>query len=177
MMDRLRLLAVSVLVVGSPVLGDVLGLPQFPPSAHHIQDYTVPGSATVQASFRVDSKYPESTVIDHYSAGVSPQWLACRSKFPGWQLYLDDSDGQIKAVHQLIRYWVNEEDSKMLSIIVRHYSNPQAEHCVPERDVQHAVVVVSVSPELKNEIRLLKLKCGGNVARWEAVLPASCSFD
>ena len=137
----------------------------------------MPGSATVQASFRMESKYPESGVIDHYSAGVSPRWLACRSKVPGWQLYLDGSDDQQKTVHQLIRYWVNEEDSKMLSIIVRHYSHGGAEHCVPENYVQHAVVVVSVSRQLKNEMKLLKLKCGGNVARWEAALPASCSFD
>ena len=177
MIDRFRLLAASTLLLCSPGLADVTGLPPFPPSSYHIEDYTVPGSATVQASFRMESKYPESGVIDHYSAGVSPKWLACRSKVPGWRLYLDNSDDQQKTVHQLIRYWVNEEDSKMLSIIVRHYSDGGAEQCVPETDVQHAVVVVSVSRELKNEMRLLKLKCGGNVARWEAALPASCSFD
>ncbi len=177
MIDRFHLFAASALLICSPVLGDVSGLPQFPPSSYHIQDYTVPGSATVQASFRLDSKYPESGIVDHYSAGVSPQWLACRSTYPGWQLYLDPSDGQQKVVHQIIRYWVNEEDSKMLSLIVRHYSKGGAERCVPENDVQYGVVVVSVSRELKNEIKLLKLKCGGNVARWEAALPASCSFD
>ena len=167
----------SMLLIGSPGLGDVIGLPQFPPSSYKIQDYTVPGSATVQASFRMDSQYPESAIIDYYSAGVSPQWLACRASSPGWRVYLDSSDNQQKVVHQLIRYWVNEEDGKMLSIIVRHYSTGGAERCLPENDVQHAVVVVSVSPKLKNEMRLLKLKCGGNVACWEAALPASCSFD
>ena len=168
---------IGLLVIATRVFGDAEGLPQFPPNSYQIQDYTVPGSDTVQPSFRMDSKYPESGIIDYYSAGVSEHWLACRSASPGWELYLRDVDGQEKVVHQLIRYWVNEEDKKMLSIIVRHHSNGGVERCVPEGDVQDAVVVVSVSRELKKEMRLLKLKCGGNVARWEAALPASCSFD
>ena len=168
---------VCLLLSGSPALGDAAGLPQFPPNSYQVKDYTVPGSATVQASFRLDSKYPESGIVDHYSAGVSSQWLACRSNTPGWQLFSDNSAGQHKVTHQIIRYWVNEEDAKMLSIIVRHHSKGDPDRCVPENDVQHGVVVVSVSPELKKEMRLLKLKCGGNVARWEAALPASCSFD
>ena len=36
----------------------------------------------------------------------------------------------------------------MLSIIVRHYSDGGAEQCVPDNDVQHVVVVVSVRQEL-----------------------------
>lgn len=177
-MIKLRyLVMVSVIFTASPVWGDASGLPHFPPESYNIQDFTVPGSATVQASLRMDSRYPESGIVDHYADGVSHHWLACRSTNPGWQLYIDTSDGQQKIVHQLIRYWVNEKDSKMLSIIVRHYSDGGAERCVPESNVQHAVVVVSVSLALNNEKRLLKLQCGGNIARWEAALPASCSFN
>lgn len=177
-MSRLRnLVMVSLISFISPAWSYASGLPHFPPESYNIEDFTVPGSATVQASLRMDSRYPESGVIDHYSAGVSHQWLACRSASPGWRLYIDDSSGKPKVVHQLIRYWVNKEDSKMLSIIVRHYSDDGSERCVPQSDVQHAVVIVSISRELDHEKRLLKLQCGGNVARWEAALPASCSFN
>mgnify|MGYP001454902344 CR=1 FL=1 len=140
-MSRLRnLVMVSLISFISPAWSYASGLPHFPPESYNIEDFTVPGSATVQASLRMDSRYPESGVIDHYSAGVSHQWLACRSASPGWRLYIDDSSGKPKVVHQLIRYWVNKEDSKMLSIIVRHYSDDGSERCVPQSDVQHAVV-------------------------------------
>ena len=135
------------------------GVPKIPAEAFEIEDYTVAGSETMQASFRMKTAYPASDIIDHYASSISPQWAACKAKNHGWQAYVDSSGKSPKLVHQHIRYWVNFEQSKMMTVVVRHYSKGDEVLCQPKNDVQHGVLVVSRSPELDKEIHLLKLRC------------------
>lgn len=154
------LLSIALLSVSIASQGGPHGLPKFPPNAYRLQDYTVPGSDTVQAAFRIKSQYPASMVVAHYTKGVSVEWARCLSRTQAWEAYIDKSEGQPRLVHQVIRYWVNHEQKKMLSIIVRHYSKGGDLRCEPDDNVQHAVVVVSRSPDLSKEISLLFLACG-----------------
>ena len=153
------------------------GIPPFPKKAFKIEDHTVRGSNTMQAALRLKSQYPGSGILSHYYAGVSEHWQACRSKTRGWISYIDKSSGKPRQVHQVIRYWVNPDDRKMLSVIVRHYSDGKKMQCTPDNDVQYGTVVVSHSPELEKEMILLKLSCGldSSLSVLSTVPPAPCS--
>ncbi len=175
-MTRRSLLIIIALCTTSAALAAPKGVPKLPPKAYHIEDYTVPGSETLQASFRVKSPFPASGSVSHYAKGVSPDWAACRTSSPAWEAYVDKSSGQQQLVHQAIRYWVSHKQKKMLTVIVRHYSKGSKPRCKPDSDVEHAVVVVSMSPDLSNEIELLKLSCGVDVPAKPSEIPppATC---
>ena len=145
------------------------GIPTFPDQASHLEDYTVPGSETMQASFRLRSVYPDSAIISHYDSGLAEGWSACKAANHGWQSYVDTSGSSPKLVHQHIRYWVNFEQSKMMTVIVRHYSKALAVKCAPDNEIQHGVLVVSRSPKLDDEIALLKLTCDVDRSRLAAI--------
>ena len=154
------------------------GVPGFPEKAYAVEDLTVPGSKTMQAALKLKSEYPQSAVVAHYYTGVSEDWQVCRSKRNrGWETYEDKTGKSPRQVHQLIRYWVNPDQRKMLTVIVRHYSKTKTTDCKPDNDEQHAVVVVSHSPELEKEIYLLKLACGANtgLSTINTAPPASCN--
>jgi hypothetical protein len=162
-MKKRSLLALSASVLTFALASSqagIEGVPKLPPQAFEIEDYTVPGSETLQASFKLKSTYPTSAILEYYAQGLSDEWEACRSQAPGWDTYVSTAAGRDIFVHQVIRYWVNRRQKKMLSLVVRHYSKGSQFRCQPEDDVQYGVVVVSMSPELKKEIALLRLACG-----------------
>jgi len=161
----LQFLGVLALAVASTaIFAAPEGIPTFPENAYDLEDYTVPGSETMQASFRLDTRYPDSKIIEHYATNISADWAACKAANHGWQAYVDKSGKTPKLVHQHIRYWVNFEQSKMLAIVVRHISKTGEVQCHPDSDVQHGVLLVSRSPELDKEIILLKLRCDSAAA-------------
>jgi hypothetical protein len=173
-----RLCVLAIVVASFSAFAAPSGVPTFPAGAYAVEDYTVAGSETMQASFQVDSQYPQSQIIDHYTANVAPEWAACEGANHGWQAYVDKSGGTPKLVHQHIRYWVNFEQSKMLTVVVRHITKSDAVQCLPDSDVQHGVLLVSRSPELKKEIRLLKLLCDTRASSLRSIpqLP-TCSVE
>ena len=176
-MPRIALAVLLVTIV--PALQAVPeGVPQLPAGAFNVEDYTVPGSKTMQTAFRLKSEYPHSTIIDHYTDSVSSQWQACKARNHGWQTYIKKSGKHPQRVHQHIRYWVSFEQSKMMSVIVRHYSDSDNDEpqCTPDDDVQHGVLVVSHSPELDKEILLLQLRCDFSATNINRIpKPLSCA--
>lgn len=154
------LLGLMTIALASHAAAGVEGVPPIPGKAFDVEDYTVAGSETLQATFRLKAPYPYSRIMAHYLAGVGPAWTRCESRHPGWQVYVDTSAGTPRVVHQVIRYWVSFKQKKMLSVIVRHYSGGSEIHCQPDTDTEQAVVVVSQSPNLPKEINLLGLACG-----------------
>jgi len=153
------------------------GIPDLPREAFAVQDYTVPGSQTQQAYFKVRSEYPRSAIVRHYQLGVSPEWVACAARGPaGWHTFADRSQGAPRFVHEVVRYWVNEHRKKMLTLIVRHYSEGETTRCRPEDDVQHGIVSVSVSPDPHAEAAMLRLQCGVRLRADAIPPPASCAL-
>ena len=62
-----------------------------PDAAFSLEDYTVPGSETMQASFQMKSVFPGSSIVAHYRNGVSSDWAICTTSKHGWQAYIDKS--------------------------------------------------------------------------------------
>ena len=164
-----------LMVTSFPALG-MEGLPSIPDRSYSLNDLTVEGSNHVQLSLIIRSEYPKSAVLSHYYKNLSVKWMACLSDTPGWTLTNESEKHPSQRVHQIIRYWVNPEDRKMLTILARHLSSDSGDTCVPQDNEQHAVVLVSHSPNLEKEISLLKLTCGldTNLSIVNIAPPAQC---
>jgi len=132
MLSRI-LFALMTIALASHAAAGVEGVPPIPGKAFNVEDYTVAGSETLQATFRLKAPYPTSRIMAHYLSGVGPAWTRCESRHPGWQVYVDTSAGTPRVVHQVIRYWVSFKQKKMLSVIVRHYSRGSKVHCHARR--------------------------------------------
>ena len=164
-----------LMVTSFPALG-MEGLPSIPDRSYSLNDFSVEGSNHVQLSLTIRSEYPKSAVLSHYYKNLSVKWMACLSDTPGWTLTNESEQHPSQRVHQIIRYWVNPEDRKMLTILARHLSSDSGDTCVPQDNEQHAVVLVSHSPNLEKEISLLKLTCGldTNLSIVNIAPPAQC---
>lgn len=133
---------------------------EFPPypDAKDIRTYNLKRENARQISFVVDVEYPDRAVVDFYSAQINRPWTRCFSEAQ-WQLYDDTASKTAAFVHQILVYWVNFEQDRLLLLAVRYESEGEKYRQVPEGSKQHIDLAEYREANVEEAINRLGLVC------------------
>lgn len=114
-----------------------------------------------QLFFKFNDAYPSTDILNDYNEYfLRNNWRKCKGSMKGWESFIDSTRNPEQLVHQLVHYWVKENENKLGIISLRYYSNPQIKKIVPDNNVQNILVLMQKDvPSLENELSRLSVDC------------------
>lgn len=123
--------------------------------AYEIKHVRLSDSGGRQDYFKVRLPYPSTKVLVHYQE-VFSKWIECG--YPGdWEALEDYSRKPPQQIHQLLRYWVSQDNKSYITLGIQYLSSQRGSK--PENDVQHVVLARFPSQDSRSEVQEFGAKC------------------
>jgi hypothetical protein len=135
MKDIVRIAALMAFLVSKAPLATAAPMYPLPSKAREAEHHSLQPGVYEQDSFWVEEAYPSTSVLDHYDK-VFAEWLTCRSSDTGWLSFDDASNGEVRRIHRLTRFWVNRANDTAITLILSYESPHPALATVPNNKQQ-----------------------------------------
>lgn len=124
--------------------------------AYELQKHTFADGKARQIYYKVNLKYPDTTLTDHQFRQLKKLgWSRCSGYREGWDSYVDaaEGEGHEKTIHQNNTYW--SKDNKLLLTTMRYYSRvtkSKRRLRFPDKTVQHVVILIDSDPGMQKHL-------------------------
>lgn len=121
-----------------------------------------------QQYYDINATYPSMNALDFYDKYFAGNgWKRCVGGIEKWWSFIDMTGESEKMVHQVVHYFINE-DEKTGGVIVLRYESKKwsgarkgipSEEDIPDSDVQHVNIVIELNADLQQWQQGLSLSC------------------
>ena len=147
---------VLALLMNTATAGNLMfALPAGAESANHV---VISPGVGEQDYFWLKVAFPDSPALPHY-ANVFSQWVECKPWQAGWRGYGDIANGANRYVHEFQRHWINKENNRAVTLLLR-YESPGAKYRArPDNDKQFVAVISYRVPDAAGFFTEVKIDC------------------
>ena len=155
----MRILLLIVLVLLNEGLSAAPSRYPVPNGAIEVQHVRLADTGGEQDFFKIELKYPSTSVLDHYR-NVFSRWGECKPK-GAWQSFGDLTGNKPLFVHQLLWEWVSADNRSVATLAIRYYSDGVQYRAQPDIDTQHVVLIEYKVPDARAMAKELGYQCAG----------------